>query len=148
MRVQFPGQRRPLCRLKVEITHDELVLWPEVSRPLQHNYAEPLEAELDCYALEEIAAEKLRALLQSAQRLRERGWGASRVGRDYYDLWRLLNEGRLDRSRFLPRLERKCEHRGVGFESPADFTSAALVETARRECVPPTGPICTGLPGG
>jgi predicted nucleotidyltransferase component of viral defense system len=43
------------------------------------------------YPLAEIVAEKLRALLQSRQRLQARGWGASRVCRDYYDLWKVLN---------------------------------------------------------
>ncbi len=35
-------------------------------------------------------AEKLRALLQSRARLHARGWGATRVCRDYYDLWAVL----------------------------------------------------------
>jgi len=88
VRVQFPAHREALCRLKVEITRDEAVLLPPQQRALLHEFPdEKVEAGLWCYALEEIVAEKLRALLQSHARLRHRGWGASRVCRDYYDLW-------------------------------------------------------------
>ncbi|PYV80988.1 MAG: hypothetical protein DMG05_30700, partial [Acidobacteria bacterium] len=41
------------------------------------------------YALEEIVAEKLRAILQHFEKLEVRGWSRSRA-RDYYDLWRIL----------------------------------------------------------
>ena len=45
------------------------------------------------YKLEEIIAEKIRAILQFAAKLHERGWGRSRA-RDYYDLWRIFKEYR------------------------------------------------------
>lgn len=38
VRVRFPTHRQPLCRLKVEITHDEDVLLPPVTRTLLHRY--------------------------------------------------------------------------------------------------------------
>ena len=90
IRVQFPVHREALCRLKVEITADEQVLLPPERRSLSHRFPEAVEASLWCYPPEEIVAEKLRALLQSGVRLRRRGWGASRICRDYYDLWRIL----------------------------------------------------------
>ena len=42
-----------------------LVLWPPVEQTLLHGFPEILPVSLCCYSLEEIAAEKLRALLQS-----------------------------------------------------------------------------------
>ena len=79
VRVQFPGQRAALCRLKVEITVDEPVFLPILSLPILHGFDETFAATVGAYTLAEIVAEKLRALLQSRQRLLARGWGASRV---------------------------------------------------------------------
>ncbi len=133
VRVQFPGQRQPLCRLKVEITVDEPVLLPVERRPLRHGFDEELPAALQVYALAEIVAEKLRALLQSAHHLRERGWGASRVCRDYYDLWSVLRRGDWQ-GRSIPDLvRRKSDLRGVTFSSPRDFLAEELLNVAHRE---------------
>lgn len=130
--VRFPHHRQPLCRLKVEITTDEPLLLPPVMRPLLHDYDEPLDVPVSVYSLAEIAAEKRRALLQSAQRLRQHGWGASRVCRDYYDLWEILRcEPSLPPLRSL--VEQKCHLRGVSFESPDQFFAASLKEVAYRE---------------
>ena len=133
VRVQFPAHREALCRLKVEITADERVLLPPERRSLRHRFPEAVDAMLWCYPLEEIIAEKLRALLQSRARLRERGWGASRVCRDYYDLWRILSGEGL-RKDLLPSLvARKCAHRDIAFESPQDFFATMLLEAAKAE---------------
>lgn len=133
VRVQFPGQRQALCRLKVEITVDEPILLPIEKRPILHNFGEEFSMTVDVYALAEIVAEKLRALLQSQGRLAERGWGASRVCRDYYDLWSVLRrEGRLN-SRIPNLVRRKCEVRDVTFESPVAFLAEELLAVARRE---------------
>ena len=40
VRVQFPEQRQPLCRLKVEITKDEPILMPTENRLVLHDFAE------------------------------------------------------------------------------------------------------------
>jgi predicted nucleotidyltransferase component of viral defense system len=133
VRVQFPGQRQSLCRLKVEITLDEPVLLPPAQRPLLHGFEEDLHATLRVYALAEIVAEKLRALLQSRLRLQARGWGASRVCRDYYDLWSILRRENLA-GEDIPALTRqKCALRAVDFSSPQDFLAADLLTVARRE---------------
>lgn len=133
VRVQFPGQRQGLCRLKIEITVDEPILLPVENRPILHDFGEEFSMTVDVYALAEIVAEKLRDLLQSQGRLAERGWGASRVCRDYYDLWSVLRrEGRLN-SRIPNLVRRKCEVRDVTFESPVAFLAEELLAVARRE---------------
>jgi len=133
VRVQFPEQRQPLCRLKVEITVDEPILTPVEIRPVLHGFAEEIDARIPVYSLTEITAEKLRALLQSKARLQERGWGASRVCRDYYDLWNLLQVPRLKSPDLMPLLAQKCVVRDVTYESPNDFISQDLMTVARAE---------------
>ncbi|MEB3287913.1 MAG: nucleotidyl transferase AbiEii/AbiGii toxin family protein [Vampirovibrionales bacterium] len=84
--VLYPWQRRPNCRIKIEISHHEPVLLPPIARPLIHSYQLSLPYTIDCYQLDEIVAEKMRALLQSHQKLVANTWHRPRA-RDYYDLW-------------------------------------------------------------
>jgi len=131
VRVRFPDQRQALCRLKVEITVDEPVLLEVREHPILHGFGEKIETTISGYVLEEIVAEKLRALLQSRQKLAERGWGASRVCRDYYDLWYILRRENLTG---IPDLfAKKCQVRKVAYHSPNELVSPDLIETAQRE---------------
>ena len=133
VRVRFPAHRSPQCRLKIEITHDELVVRPPQLRHLLHDYPESISADIACYPLEEIVAEKLRALLQSRARLQARGWGASRVCRDYYDLWTILGQGGLQNDLIPELVTQKCRHRGITATSPQAFFSQDLLDVARTE---------------
>ncbi len=126
VRVRFPEQRQALCRLKVEITVDEPVVLKAPDRPILHGFGEKLDVSISGYALEEIVAEKLRALLQSRQKLADRGWGASRACRDYYDLWYILRREKLTG---IPDLFlEKCKVRKVAFHSPDELVSPGLIE--------------------
>lgn len=133
VRVQFPEQHQALCRLKVEITVDEPILTPVNVCPVLHGFAEDMDVHIPVYSLAEITAEKLRALLQSKARLHGRGWGASRVCRDYYDLWNLLQVPGLKSPDLLPLLAEKCVIRDVTYESPNDFISKDLLAVASAE---------------
>lgn len=146
VRVQFPSHRQALCRLKVEISVDEPVLTEPQVLPVWHAYEEPISASVPTYSLAEIVSEKLRALLQSRARLSERGWGASRVCRDYYDLWHILRaEGRLGGQ--IPDLvERKCRVRGVSFPSPGELVSPELFQVARQEWLAQLQPFVPDAP--
>ena len=131
VRVRFPDQRQALCRLKIEITVDEPIFLQVKERPILHEFAESFGTSIFGYILEEIVAEKLRALLQSRQKLTSRGWGASRVCRDYYDLWWILG-----REKFtgIPTLfGKKCAVRHIVFHSPEELISPDLIETAQHE---------------
>jgi predicted nucleotidyltransferase component of viral defense system len=133
VRVQFPYHRQPLCRLKVEITTDEPILLSIVNRQVLHDFDEPLVVMVNVYDLREIVAEKLRTLLQVRRKLSERGWGASRVCRDYYDLWSILqHEGRLG-GQIPELLAQKCKLRHVAFKDPMDFCSPDLFDVARKQ---------------
>ena len=127
-RVQLPWQREPLCSIKIEITADEPVILPAPRRPLLHGYDDGLRAEVLVYALEEIVAEKLRALLQSEARRVKRGWTRPRA-RDFYDLWRILGDLYKDIDvRVIPAvLRKKCEVRNVSFSSADDFFAEGLL---------------------
>jgi len=103
IRARLPWQRQAQTRVMVEVTMDERVLKPPTMRPVIHGYDEPLDAAVLVYALEEIVAEKLRAILQHVAKLDERGWSRSRA-RDYYDLWRILGEYGDDPAREESRL--------------------------------------------
>jgi predicted nucleotidyltransferase component of viral defense system len=117
----------------VEITVDEPILLPTENRTVLHGFKEDFDAQIPVYSLIEITAEKLRALLQSKARLHERCWGASRVCRDYYDLWNLLQVRELKSPDLIPLLTQKCSVREVSFESPHDFMSDELLAVARSE---------------
>jgi predicted nucleotidyltransferase component of viral defense system len=69
-----------------------------------HRYEDVPEFELTAYSLEEIFAEKLRALYQRSQ------------ARDYYDLYRMITEADIDDSVIRPAFTRKCEHDGLDID--------------------------------
>ena len=112
----------------IEITMDEKILKPVEKRKVIHEYGEPFEAEIGVYSLEEIVAEKLRAILQHIDMLEKRGWSRSRA-RDYYDVWRVLgtyqNQMRLTDFNFL--LREKCAVRGVSFFGPEAFFDTRML---------------------
>jgi len=147
VRVQFPWHPRPLCQIKVEITHDELVVLKPMKRALIHGYDEDLRPRVSCYRLEEIIAEKLRALLQTHQRLVTRGWGRQHA-RDYYDLWRVLDTflDTLVAKDISRALTAKAEHRLVSSVGITDFFTDELVATARDQWEGSLGSVVTHLP--
>jgi predicted nucleotidyltransferase component of viral defense system len=116
-------------------------------RALIHGYEEELQVELTCYQLEEIAAEKLRSLLQTHQKLIARGWNRPRA-RDYYDLWRILGAyGDALKSAHLIKLVRtKCEHRNVSFDRVDDFFTTELVSETHKHWDTSLRPFMEDLP--
>ncbi len=146
-RVQFPWQRRPLCLVKLEVTVDERILLPAPERPILHGYDEELKGVIRSYCLEEIVAEKLRALLQTEARRGERGWSRPRC-RDYYDLWSILTgpPAGFDREAVRRILPVKCAVRGVHFDSAADFFPAGPLDIVRAGWDGDLGPLVRDLP--
>ena len=124
IRARLPWHRRSDTPIKVEITMDEPILWPVVQRQIMHEYGEPMRVEVLAYPLEEVVAEKLRAILQQVTRLESRGWSRNRA-RDYYDLWQVLGSYReqLDLTDFDARPHEKCQLRHVGFAGPRGLFS-------------------------
>ena len=128
IRAQLPWQRTPQTRALVEVALDEPIVKPPCQRSVIHSYGEPVEGEVKVYALEEIIAEKLRAILQHRRMLEERGWSRSRA-RDYYDIWRILGtyRDRLDLTGFARLVGQKCRVRGVDLAGADDFFEDAML---------------------
>lgn len=147
IRARLPWQRTPQTRVIVETAVDEKILKSPLVLPVLHEYGEPLEAKIRVYALEEIVAEKLRAILQHVKKLRERGWSRSRA-RDYYDLWRVLGSyrDRMDLSRFPTFLREKCAVRNVAFTGPDDFFQEPMLAYVEKTWQQWLGPLVPDLP--
>ena len=147
IRGRFPWQGGTQTRIMIEVTVDETLLWTPVKRQIIHEYGEPLSAELQVYSLEEIVAEKLRALLQQAEIFERRGWSRSRA-RDYYDLWRVLGEygDRMDLEGFDSMLHEKCSVRAVSFTGPNDFFHDAMLAYVEETWEQWLGPLVPELP--
>jgi predicted nucleotidyltransferase component of viral defense system len=131
----------------VEISIDEKLLKPHTCRTILHGYGEPLETSLQVYSLEEIVAEKLRAILQHARALEQRGWVRSRA-RDYYDLWRILGayRDRLDFADFPVFLAEKCAVRDVSFSGPESFFPETMLAEVEKTWKQWLGPLVPELP--
>ena len=145
IRARFPWHSRLQTRVRIEV--DERVLLPASVRRVIHTYGEPLDARVKVYSLEEIAAEKLRALLQQAEMLEARGWSRSRA-RDYYDLWRVLGTygDPMDFTGFDSLLREKCSLRGVEYTDPEDFFHATMLAYIQDTWEQWLGPLVPGLP--
>lgn len=130
---KFPWQPTHLCRIKVEITHDEPVILSPEYKSILHGYEEQIDCTVACYHIEEIVAEKLRALLQTHKKLVARGWNRPRA-RDYYDLWCILKNysTAVDHARLTEMLDKKCKHREVSYQDIDDFFTAELVKEAHQ----------------
>lgn len=147
IRARLPWQRQPQTRVMIETALDEKIFKPAPKRKLIHEYGEPIEVEVRVYALEEIMAEKLRAILQYVEKLEERGWSRSRA-RDYYDLWRVLAayKDRMDLSDFTAFLGEKCAVRNVAFKGPEDFFQERMLAYVEKTWDQWLGPLVPALP--
>ena len=147
IRARLPWQSQPRTRVMIEVTLDEPVLRPVRRRRVIHDYGEPLDAEVPVYSLEEVVAEKLRAILQQADMFERRGWSRSRA-RDYYDLWQVLSTYReqMDLTDFRSLVHQKCAVRGVDFEGPEDFFHSRMLGYVGDTWAQWLGPLVPGLP--
>ncbi|NIA06921.1 MAG: hypothetical protein GWP14_04650 [Actinobacteria bacterium] len=147
IRARLPWQRRPQTRVMIEISVDEKILKPVKNLKVIHEYGEPLDAVVQVYSLEEVVAEKLRAILQHIEKLEDRGWSRSRA-RDYYDLWRVLGayKNQMDLTDFTPFLTAKCAIRNMEFGGPDDFFQETMLSYVGRTWEQWLGPLVSDLP--
>lgn len=105
------GVDQPRVRLDLTI-YETLVLPPE-HRPVHHPYSDAnrLDLVIPVYALDEMLAEKLRAMLRRAR------------ARDLYDVWQLFTRyaGALNWERARHVLMEKARYKGFTFSNAADF---------------------------
>jgi uncharacterized protein len=130
--------------VKIEITGtDEPVLLPVEERRVLHAFPEEsLDATIRCYALEEIAAEKVRAGLQVRDRLNrfeERGrTGYAHRVRDVYDLWflRTTTHTAVDWTMVRHILPAKASARATQWTSADDFRDERVRRLYREQWTP------------
>ncbi len=88
--------------IKVDITKEEILLYPLTERPILKEYPEYTDISenvmVSVYSLEEIAIEKLLSILDRART----------EPRDLYDLWYFLEHTQIALDFLLPDFERKC----------------------------------------
>lgn len=147
IRARFPWHRKLHTRIIIETAVDEKVLRPANRRKVIHDYGEALEAHIMVYALEEIVAEKLRAILQHMEKLESRGWGRSRA-RDYYDIWRILGtyKGQMNLNGFGDLLRAKCALKNVEFKDEEDFFRENMLKHVEKTWEQWLGHLVPDLP--
>lgn len=124
-KIQYVGPRGHRAgnppRVKLDITLYEQVLLPLNNGPMLHPYSDVKDcyAVVPTYKLDEIVAEKLRAILQRTR------------SRDIYDLWYLLkfHKDALDTSTIYDVFKKKCEYKNVDFKGIEDFFKPELMES-------------------
>jgi predicted nucleotidyltransferase component of viral defense system len=96
-------------RIKIEIILYEIMLFPEINKEILHTYSDRLTVHpnsIPCYAIEEVLAEKLRALIQ-------RSYTAPR---DFYDIWFLSNNyPDLDFKKIVEAFHKKMRFKNLEF---------------------------------
>lgn len=102
-------------RITIDATLYEKVVLPLAQRQLHHPYSDKdaCQAVVAVYPLEEMLAEKMRALLRR------------RYARDVYDLWYLFKHHaqEIDLRAARRALDEKCRHKGFTFSQVDDFLS-------------------------
>jgi predicted nucleotidyltransferase component of viral defense system len=100
-------------RIRLDLTIYETLVLPPEHRSIYHPYsdADRLDLVVPVYALNEMLAEKLRAMLRRAR------------ARDLYDAWQLLTRyaEALDWERTRDVLVEKARYKGFRFSSATDF---------------------------
>jgi predicted nucleotidyltransferase component of viral defense system len=141
--------RNPDCSLKVEVSAHEPLLTEPVERHILHEFAgESLDGTtITAYRLEEVVAEKLRALLQSRQHREIHGWVRNRP-RDLYDLWHLWHQDdfTIDWAEVQRILPAKAKAYDVGYNGTEDFLDEQVLEGIRRDWLARLGSFVSDLP--
>ena len=123
------GFRGPLrrqgdwARIKLDLTHHERLVFPPAMSPIHHPYSDGLKASIQSYCLEEIFAEKLRALVE---RMRPR---------DLYDVICLFErkKSQADRNQILLCLKEKCEFKKIGLPKMDELQTRPELQELTKE---------------
>lgn len=104
-----PPPDRWQTSIKIEIILYEEMIFPQQNRKVHHEYSDQLLAasqSIPCYSLQEVLAEKFRALIQ-------RSYTAPR---DFYDIWYLSQHVKdLDWNQIADAFHQKMKFKGLEF---------------------------------
>lgn len=117
--VQFIGPLGFTNRIKHDINLKERMVLRPQRRPIKSGFPDLPRFNVLSYSLTEILVEKIRSIMQ-------RGYS-----RDYYDVWRLAKEGKLNRSEIERLLVQKCELNGIKYQPKLLFNKRRLDEAHR-----------------
>lgn len=148
IQVQYPWHRKPLTKIKFEVSRDEKLVFKPVTRELINNYDEKIEGQVNTYSLEEVLLEKYRAILQNQERLAKKKWIRSRV-RDFYDLWHVFHQYRehLHLEGFSSSFVEKCQIKDINFKGPGQFfDNEAYLEKVKKDWKQYLGKLVADLP--
>ena len=84
-------------RVKIDISRREQLVFEPIMKDVFIDYTDMEEHQLLCYPLEEVLVEKMRSVMQRMQ------------ARDFYDIWYLLEQHRMDVNFYLSEFETKCK---------------------------------------
>lgn len=101
--------------IKVEITREEAIGEADIKKmPKVFDYP---AFDVRVYSLDEILAEKMRAILQRGKI------------RDYYDVWRLIKTKKFDKEKIKALFLEKCKSKDVAFTGVEQFFPDGIVKT-------------------
>ncbi len=112
-------------KIKLEVSTDEILLTSPSTKKIHHPYSDALTGidSIECYTIDEIVSEKLRALKQ-------RSYTAPR---DFYDLYELTNGfSKKDWERIKPLFLHKMEHKKLDYKSPDDLITKDRLKVVER----------------
>ena len=122
-----PPQSRWLTSIKLDFTLHEIMCLNKESRKIIHPYSDVLPCHYAlCYSIEEILAEKFRALLQ-------RNYAAPR---DYYDLWYITNHNaQIQWDKVASTFKEKCQYKNITCNTSEDFFNTNKMIYCEKEWV-------------
>lgn len=120
VKVQFVGLKGNKNTIAIDLSPDEIIVNQPQQRAVFNPYYEKVFS-VATYSLEEIAAEKMRSLLQRTR------------ARDYYDLWYVLvnKSGELDKKKIKKIFLEKIKYKKIAFTGEMQFFEPGKIEQAR-----------------
>ena len=135
VKIQFVGFKGNKNTIALDLSPDEKVV-DSVEEKLVFNPYYDKAFSIACYSLEEILAEKLRALLQR-----------TRV-RDYYDVWYLLKHSskQIDMAKVSEIFREKVKRKKIEYSDKSQFIDEGKFEQIKAYYAPQLGNQLTNLP--
>lgn len=112
-------------KIKLEVSTDEILLLDTEEKAIMHPYSDEVtgEKQSNCYSINEVVVEKLRALKQ-------RSYTAPR---DFYDLYHLTEKfSKKDWETIIPIFHKKMEHKNLEYQSPEDLIEDSKIVNVKR----------------
>lgn len=127
-KISFRGPTQPQNIkpvIKIDLSFYEKIILAPRKKGIIHPYSDHFQTEVSVYSLEELLAEKLRAILQQRNRVPR--------PRDFYDVWMLLklDSNEIKWKKVSDVFLQKCEFKQVEFLSSKDFFDSALLSKNR-----------------